>query len=589
MKKITVFLVCLMMVIGCCFTGCAKFSVDPVKFYNETIALVDGEKITRYDLNNAYRSYGYTTFVTQQGLSEDEARTKTLDLMINTRLISAYAKEKALTDDDYKLTRKDINDIYKNVLDYMANSFKTYLTTAREIYGVDEPQKGSDDSDEKTYLQSDYKYKKRAVLTTGDIIQYIEDEDEDIIEEWALDQNSVDDYSNYTIDQLVVKLFNKAKANLAENKYLEKDYEKIYLKAYDLLGKTLINYEYYLRDENGKRYSTDTESLIKRLIKNNLESEIDNAYISNLEEVYLKNTVLDLNKLKKKYKEMAEADFAKYSTSVSTYYDYLKTIGSNAELTYYTPENATAKFGYFFHTLLPFDNTITKEDIQQIKDLGIYDNKEQEGEVSKLDAAIENKLMDIQLEERDLNTGKALEGKRYLSQVLEEYAYVQTEEQFFDFMFKYTSDTATLTAKMPYVIGYEGETNYSSMVTEFTNEAVRLMKNNEKMTSSTGYIVTEYGVHLLCYLGDVRADFDYANRASMNITLNNSAENNLYYKQLNKWTEKTYFDLLFDLVYPASSGSNYASQNGYSDYEQSIIDGLQNKVTIYETKLNAKM
>jgi len=61
---------------------------------------------------------------------------------------------------------------------------------------------------------------------------------------------------------------------------------------------------------------------------------------------------------------------------------------------------------------------------------------------------------------------------------------------------------------------------------------------------------------------------------------------NLYYMPTNKLTGKTYFDVLFDLVYPANNGSVFASENGYSEYEQSKIQNLRKTVTYYQTKIN---
>ena len=59
MKKITIFLMSLLLVISCCFAGCSTFKVDEVKYYNETVAEVNGYKITRHELINSYNNYGY--------------------------------------------------------------------------------------------------------------------------------------------------------------------------------------------------------------------------------------------------------------------------------------------------------------------------------------------------------------------------------------------------------------------------------------------------------------------------------------------------------------------------------------------------
>ena len=107
--------------------------------------------------------------------------------------------------------------------------------------------------------------------------------------------------------------------------------------------------------------------------------------------------------------------------------------------------------------------------------------------------------------------------------------------------------------------------------------------------------VTEYGIHFIFYVGDVAAyDVDPSNYANAYIQSDNKEglENaNLYNKVVNPLTGKTYFDMLFDAVYPSSSDSIYTSNTGYDDEEERLINLIQNqeghKVTKYITKINA--
>lgn len=576
MKKITVFLMSLLMVVCCCFAGCSTFKVDYVKYYNEVVAEVNGYKITRHELINSYNNYGYNYYVTQQGKSEDEALNSTLNLMIDRRVLVDYIKE----DSNYALTDYDINNVYKKVLESLDSNFKSYMTTARTMYNIDEPEKTEDEEASKVFKKADYQYKKRAELEYGsNKIIYIDDSEE-IIEEYALDRDFVDNYTSKTKSEIITKLYAKFMENANFNSYNEESFEKLHDKALSLMSKSLISYEYYLRDCNGNKYSTDTPSLLKRLIERVYDNEIQSAYISNFEDYYVKNEVLSVTKLQEKYVSLTEEAYAKYANSSKDYYDYLKTVGSNAEMVYYTPNNLTGKFGYFLHVLLPIDETVVKE-VQGLKDLNIYDE-------DQLKTEINNRILAQTHQERNTTTGELIEGEKTVGDILNEYkASVNDIDDFIDFMFRYTSDTATLTASKPYVIGYDGDTNYSGMVSEFTDEAVRLLKNNLTKTEAEDYIITQYGVHLLYYVGDVKADFNYEERHSVVISYDESLPNNLYTTYANEKINKTYFDVLFDLVYPASSGSVYTSQNGYTDYETSLVKGLKgDNVTIYRTKLN---
>ena len=588
MRKFTILMFCFIMIVSCCLTGCSTFSIDYVKFYNETIAVVNDEKISRYDLLNAYSSYGNNFYVNQVGMSEIDALNKTLDTMINRILLADYA----MNDPKYALTEYDINSVYQGTLDSLEESFESFLTTARDMYDFKQPEKSEEEEEETAYLKEDYKYKKRAELITGDIIRYKKDTNAEKIETYALGESNKDfvtNYSSKTKEDIITKLYATFMKKAYDNKYAEENYNLISDKAIALLAKSLISYEYYLRDEDGKSYNTKTVDLIKRYIERVYDSELESAYIANVEQYYLEEQSelqnLTVSKLINKFVSLTETDFAKYVNSKTDYYNYLKTIGSDAEMIYYTPENAEGNFGYFLHVLLPIDETVIDQiNAEKAKfTAGYYD-----------EAGIENKINEIisglTHQERSLSDGKLIDGDKGLFTILNEYSSVDTVDEFIDFMFKYTSDTATLTADMPYVIGYEGETNYSNMVTEFTNEAIRLLKSEDEfMTSSSDYIITEYGIHLLCEVGTVKADFKYSDRNSVSISLDKNELNNLYYKETNKFTGKTYFDMLFDLVYPASEGEVYATENGYTEMEESIITGLRTpeNVTIYTTKFEA--
>ena len=47
--------------------------------------------------------------------------------------------------------------------------------------------------------------------------------------------------------------------------------------------------------------------------------------------------------------------------------------------------------------------------------------------------------------------------------------------------------------------------------------------------------------------------------------------------------------MMFDLVYPAGSDEVYSNNNGYSDYENNLIQlsGQTHQVTKYTTKINS--
>ena len=165
-------------------------------------------------------------------------------------------------------------------------------------------------------------------------------------------------------------------------------------------------------------------------------------------------------------------------------------------------------------------------------------------------------------------------------------------------MFKYTCDTSTLSAGMTYVLVTNGN---SAMEQAFTDECVKLMKTGNAgemstvdLTNTESLCITSYGIHIVMYVGEVDAyDFPITDTSAAYIHKNNSDNDangiyNLYNKVLNPLTGETYFDMLFNAVYPQSGDAEvFTSKNGYSTYEEGLIGTAKDVagVKIYKDKL----
>ena len=184
-KKLSAILVCLLMIITCGLAGCASFSINKVKYYNEVLAMVDETKITRFDLLSAYNSYGQSYYVQQMGKSEEEALSSTLDLLIERELLYQHALE---NDDIYKPTAYQVNVVIEKMFESLDSQMDKYVETAKTILQIeDEKTEEESKEDETAYKHEDYVYSPRArvksrkvELNTEYYIEYIiEDEEEE--------------------------------------------------------------------------------------------------------------------------------------------------------------------------------------------------------------------------------------------------------------------------------------------------------------------------------------------------------------------------------------------------------------------------
>lgn len=573
-----------MMFVALALTGCSTFSVNLVKYYNETVATVGEKNISRYELITAYNNYG-KQYYTNNNQSTEDALYSTLDLLIQRETLYQYA----LSNSKYTLSAYDINEMYQSVVDSFDNMMSNYITSAKKMLNMDTETSSSEENKETVYKLEDYEYNKRAEVvfdteSNSYKIKYIIPAEN--IENYTINADFVDNFNSKTDKEIINKLIDVCFNKFYNDYKYEENCEVLENKAKDLLVKYLMDYEYYLRDSKGNKFPNDYDSLIYRFFERLYNDQKISAYITKVQQVYLKTEDLNTTSLISCLVDNIENDHDKYLNSLSTMYNNL--IGDTK--VYYMPNTEDAKFGYFLHVLIPFNedegnNTKTKlENLENHKNS--YSEEAYQAEYDKI-------IFDITRTKRDVNTGKEIEDSTdTLETILENYKNVSSVEDFIKFMFEYTSDTATLTADMPYVIGYNlnTEDKYSKMVDEFTDEAIRLMKEasnrglDSLKTEYNEYIVTTYGVHLLYYVGDVENPVNYEDRNKLTISTENS-EYNLCKIMVNELTNKSYFDLMFDTVYPAGDSGVYTSKTGYSAYETKLVENSNIKITKYDTRI----
>ena len=231
MKKFSAFLVCLLMIITCALTGCATFSIDKVKYYNEVVATVGEEKITRYDLLNAYSSYGQNYYASQLGQSEQDALKSTLDLLTKRESLFQYAKI------NVELTAYDVNTAVEEMFTSIDEQMASYVATAKTIFNITSTVSPANSDNETAYKLSDYYFEKsrRAKLSETDNtkIEYIVSEKSysPVIAQEFLE----DPFKTGVVDEVVEKYLARFEKSLIN----ETRKEDLYNKAISLLGNIL--------------------------------------------------------------------------------------------------------------------------------------------------------------------------------------------------------------------------------------------------------------------------------------------------------------------------------------------------------------
>lgn len=622
MKKFSAIFICLLMIITCGLAGCASFSIDKVKYYNEVLATVGEKNITRFQLLNAYNSYGQSYYVQQMGQSEEQALSSTLDLLIDRELLYQYALDNNST---YKPSAYQVNKKIEEMFDSVDKQTESYVEKAQNILNIeiDEPETEETTTDETSYTLDSYKHSPRARIDyeVKTKTVYYEDATYKKVSSTETEFSKEEKYNDYFIEYILepeettfdavinpsylTDFTNSAIVGEIKTEYFEhlrqdlndkfnENGNKVFKIVENLFAKDLISYEYYLRDVNGKKYDTTNEGLFTRYFERTFNDNIQSLYLENVRTYYLEHEELSIELLTSSYSKLAKISYDTYSNNLSAYKTKMKDIGTKGDTVLYHPET-DAQFGYFIHTLLSFDSI--KENLELLKE---------EKDPTKYEENYNNFVGSLKLKPRSLESGLIEEETEAVSleNILKEYNdiinnyhdYDEKMEAFIKFMFKYTNDTATLSAGMPYVVGTNGN---SAMEQAFTDEAVKLMKGQDgnmstaDITNLDGMCITSYGIHVLFYVGDVnKFDIPYSETLDVYAQTDDIANQeifNLYTKTINPLTEKTYFDMMFDLVYPATSGEVYTSKNGYSAMEKEYVEQSKkvHNVEKFTTKISA--
>ena len=600
MKKLSALIICLLMIVTCGLAGCATFSINKVKYYNEVLATVGDKNITRFEVLNAYASYGNSYFVQQEGKSESEAIESTLDLLIDRESLYQYA----LTENKFKPTDRQVNEIIEEIFTSMDTQMEGYVSTSKSILNIKTVENESEaTTNNKVYKLSDYEYSARAkivpyyiyytnaekttvsstVTQWYDLSYKIKYQPENV-ESWSPVIDDTTYLADHTKEGIITvikdKYFDNFHKNLVETEKVE-NVKAIETKAINLFVKDLLNYEYYLRDENGKPYNKLSEDLIYRYFERTFESKIKDQYLENVRIDFLENETLSVTDIMYKFDSKLRTSHSAYANRPTIYKNKMKDIGTDGDTVLYHP-NLTdgTKFGYFIHTLLNLSETqktalknLDKEDAYYDEDLATL--------LSEIKVDYRNDQGEVAGSESFVNVIT-----EYQNNVVSQPSYESKMQAFIKFMFKYSGDTATLSQGMPYVVGTNG---FSGMVENFTKESIKLMEQGKGSVSNVdlqdidSFCLTEYGIHLVFFVDDVNAyDFNYESKDLVKIQD--------LVKTLNPLTGETYFDMLFDEVYPAGSGeTTYSSNTGYAGYENIILNDFKanNRIVKYTTKIKA--
>ncbi len=520
--KLTI-LLCFILCFALLLSGCSLFPLDTVKYLNQKVATIEytstsGDKnmitITKKDLINAYQNYSST--LSEYGLSGEDAFDQLVQMLINKEVILNEA-EKLIEKGDIVVSNATLNQLWTETYDALIDNLADFEQQVIDAWDLKVPAE-LEENDDETTLTTYTPYQKTAEIVYVDgeykikTLSDIEDENVELI---------------YTQGQEIKSINNAVKERIGDSTILKEA-----LKRYTT---TLKN------NEEGQNLSTDDESVFQREIERIYTNVKENKYVELYNNYYENKTgysIISVSQVLDYITQKTIASYTKYQIDPDSYDDDI--LNSREEMWYVMDNN----YFYVTHILISFTDE-QKEDITNLETMyqsgaiTYQDYINGKNLIANSAVVKENgeatSLTPTQLRENLINDLKGLDdnGK---AEVLKDYIYA------------YSGDDGNKNKTYEYIVGTEN----SSMVDEF-NEASRELYNNGKGSFGdvSGLVVTEYGVHIVCYLQPVTNPFTITNVNNFNLVTRDADElaeniNIITSTKLSPFYDRTLFDFAYD-------------------------------------------
>lgn len=561
--KIIGFILCCMLILMPIMTGCSLVETNYGKYNNQIVATIENKEsknkieITKKELLQSYQSYGYN-YVQYQGMSQNEALKKTLELLENRKITLVDAEKKfEIGEDGEGLSEREQTYLYQKTIEALNENLDSYYS---EIV----PSKEETNEDEGVKFEG---YTKSVILRENDGVYTIEkiETSNDLMEGFS-----------YT---------------KARNFFNSNDYKLIYE---NLIGSLEDNnykkaFDKYYRDlklsEYGIKLPTDAKSVFEREI-NRLYKVVYENYILNKYTDSIKNSTnissVTSSQIVNLYTSKARDSYTQYVIEQDSAYESNVQQNLN-DVYYFKNDSSSTKFFTVANVLFKFNDEQQSLYNQYKKRYesqeGGYSYVQYQQDLNDLYAQITPKVREYSA---DTDSYQEIESDLTASQVLAEIQSQMNDlksegnknsigNKINEFIYKYNEDPGMFNATNNYVIGVDENGNaVSSFVESFNDAGLELYNGGKgKVGDTSGLVRSEYGLHILIYTGKCENLFDGVDSS---FELDDNAIEVLYTTRINPLVDKTYFDMLYDEIYT----------DNYSYYENVNIKFLRQEYKIYE-------
>ena len=611
MKKVFSFIILMLLSVTFLFSGCGLVQLNSDKYLDRVVASVSKDNqvvvsITKRDLLNSYNNNA-SLYINSYGYTSKQTVKLLLDNLIDRELVILKAKEYTqdiTTNNDYI---DKYNQAVEDTFDYFDSQILSYEKQLREIRGLDKITEDDSTSESAKTDYDAYKPYEKKVLYFEDtnsyeLVTYNEDtkQYDRTYTYKVIKDETTNKYVRYFYNELTNEYDIKAETKFSTDNITRKDLSsydyqannhgnsELTKQAYQMFIKALI------KTEEGKNLSKNENEVLQREFDRVMKTYLGNAYVNTLKEIYTINTGIDNKAILSKYKDKVAESYATYteldaqdSSSKAGYTKYAEDMNSKASDVYYHPYGE--QFVQVAHVLIKFTDAQIAE-LTQLEDdynngiITTYDEYKEKYNVWLNSAGTKARYTYV-----DLENGVCTEdqvGNEYGEIISYKEIYNEINNalnacgsdvearaiKFNEFVYKYNMDTGSLNQSYYYVVNLDTEIE-DKMVKEFADTSRELIKNGEGSLSEPVFVKSSNysGYHIIFAVKKVDNLVDINSLQSFGDgQYFDGAIKKLYQTKLMLGTEKTMYDVLYDLV----------ASDSYTTYQSNVVKTEKNDSTI---------
>lgn len=520
MKKFLVTLCSIFIICATFLTGCNLTSRNNAKYYNQIVASAGDVNVTMQELIYA------VNLQTQNSGARitKEAVTETLNNLLNEKLFLNY-----FTKDNKVVVSEEEKNYCLNQAHLAVNSaIESFEKTVMlELGFLQAATKEEEDSSETTYEE----YVEAISFVDGQFVFNAE---------------------NQTVEKLnsaPVFAFTSSNSLEVQSRARELYFNSLRENA-KALGKKDLSNEALLKEEINRLYQAYVQSALATKINENYLEINNNAMNAINDEIssYLEYAV----RAEKNYLLRKGANL---------------TVSDVEALNYYCPTSVSENFFEVVHVLIGFGENYDSE-------LKALEDKVAQGEIDESAIANFKEQASNQAEQ------EATELKAELEANFIGKSQQEKENLFREYMFEHTGDKATLTSSANYVIPVDAALD--TMVKEFANTSRSLYNAGSGEACSLGLASTEYGCHIIMYLGE------YSKIADENTVFNETSKTQLLEKLYNHKLKSGFNKSAYHAIYERIIGNVNTFDTYFNEriaFEKDELKNNNKKIVIYNKRI----